>query len=302
MTTALRPMTTGELLDRTFNIYRNNFVLFAGIAILPPALQLILDIGRASLGLNPRGFVSPADLGNYFLILAMTLVVALVGSVLASAATVHAVSMVHLGKTTTIAESYRSIGHYFGRLLLLFLLIGLIMVGIIMLPTVPIIIAVTVPNMGIPFGILGALGSIAAIVLVIHYYARLSLSMASCVVEKVEAMDAIRRSNFLSKGATGRIWLIVILAGVIGGALSFALSAPIAAIATTSHMNFFTMTVLLACGQFIATTLATPIGTVSMVLIYYDQRVRKEAFDLQLMMDSLGQPGPGQAVTAAPIG
>src|SRR5215471_11262391 len=44
MTTALRPMTTGEILDRTFNLYRNNFILFAGIAVLPPALKLILDL------------------------------------------------------------------------------------------------------------------------------------------------------------------------------------------------------------------------------------------------------------------
>ena len=32
MTTALRPLTLGELLDRTFQLYRNNFLLFVGIA------------------------------------------------------------------------------------------------------------------------------------------------------------------------------------------------------------------------------------------------------------------------------
>jgi hypothetical protein len=302
MTTALRPMTTGELLDRTFSIYRNNFVLFAGIAVLAPALQLILDVSRAGLGLNPRGLVNPADLSNYFLILLATLVVALVGSVLASAATVHAVSMVHLGKTTTIAESYKSISSYFGRLLGLVFLIGIIMTGIMMVAVVPIMIAVLAPGMRVPFGILGGLGVIASIVLIIHYYARLALSMASCVLEKVEAVAAIRRSNFLSKGATGRIWLIVILTGLIGGALSFAITVPVTAIAATTHMSLFTMTVLISCGQFLATTLATPISTVAMVLVYYDQRVRKEAFDLQLMMDSLGQSGPGQAVAATPIG
>jgi hypothetical protein len=29
-------------------------------------------------------------------------------------------------------------------------------------------------------------------------------------------------------------------------------------------------------------------------LIYYDQRVRKEAFDLQLMMEAVGVTQPGQ--------
>ena len=32
MQTDLRPMSLGEILDRTAQLYRNNFVLFAGIA------------------------------------------------------------------------------------------------------------------------------------------------------------------------------------------------------------------------------------------------------------------------------
>ena len=32
MVTVLRPLSTSELLDRTFHLYRNNFVVFAGIA------------------------------------------------------------------------------------------------------------------------------------------------------------------------------------------------------------------------------------------------------------------------------
>jgi hypothetical protein len=33
-----------------------------------------------------------------------------------------------------------------------------------------------------------------------------------------------------------------------------------------------------------------PIGTIAFSLVYYDQRVRKEAFDLQLMMSTLDSP------------
>ena len=47
MSTPLRPMSTGEILDRTFNLYRNNFVLFAGIAIVPPALMVALQLIQA---------------------------------------------------------------------------------------------------------------------------------------------------------------------------------------------------------------------------------------------------------------
>jgi len=31
--TSLRPMSTSQVLDRTFFLYRKNFVLFAGIAL-----------------------------------------------------------------------------------------------------------------------------------------------------------------------------------------------------------------------------------------------------------------------------
>ncbi len=41
MDSTLRPMSTSQVLDRTFSLYRQNFALFAGITVLPPALILI---------------------------------------------------------------------------------------------------------------------------------------------------------------------------------------------------------------------------------------------------------------------
>jgi len=35
MSTLLRPLSTSELLDRTFFLYRNHFLVFAGIALSP---------------------------------------------------------------------------------------------------------------------------------------------------------------------------------------------------------------------------------------------------------------------------
>ena len=34
-------MSTSQVLDRTFSLYKRNFFLFAGIAALPPALILV---------------------------------------------------------------------------------------------------------------------------------------------------------------------------------------------------------------------------------------------------------------------
>ena len=48
-TTALRPLTTGELLDRTFALYKEHFVLFVGIVALPHLISLALQLSRVSL-------------------------------------------------------------------------------------------------------------------------------------------------------------------------------------------------------------------------------------------------------------
>ena len=47
---------------------------------------------------------------------------------------------------------------------------------------------------------------------------------------------------------------------------------------------------------FLTNSLVGPLLTIAFTLIYYDLRVRKEGFDLQLMMTSLGaSPDPNQA-------
>jgi hypothetical protein len=50
---------------------------------------------------------------------------------------------------------------------------------------------------------------------------------------------------------------------------------------------------------FVATSLVGALGTIAFSVVYYDERVRKEAFDLQLMMTTLDAPvlpsSPAQA-------
>lgn len=45
----LRPLSTGEILDRTFTLYRRNFLLFLGISAIPHVLVLVLNLVRVSL-------------------------------------------------------------------------------------------------------------------------------------------------------------------------------------------------------------------------------------------------------------
>jgi uncharacterized membrane protein YesL len=50
MESNLRPLTLGEILDRTAQLYRTNFLLFAGIFAVYAGVLLVLNL--LQLGLN----------------------------------------------------------------------------------------------------------------------------------------------------------------------------------------------------------------------------------------------------------
>jgi hypothetical protein len=60
-------------------------------------------------------------------------------------------------------------------------------------------------------------------------------------------------------------------------------------------------TVLMQVGNFIGSALVAPVSTIGFALFYYDLRVRKEAFDLQMMMQAIGaDPTPPPIAGGAP--
>jgi hypothetical protein len=61
----------------------------------------------------------------------------------------------------------------------------------------------------------------------------------------------------------------------------------IAISARQSHLMLL-WTVLGQVGNFLGGILIAPVHTIGFALFYYDLRVRKEAFDLQMMMQAIG--------------
>jgi hypothetical protein len=298
MDLALRPMSTAQVLDRTFQLYRRNFVLFAGIAALPPALKLAMDLLGLLVGSsNKVGVAAVSGLGILLLAIAY-----LCGAVLASAASTYAVSLVHLERPATIGGSYSTIGPYFWRLLGIAFVIGLMIAGIGIVIAIPFVLSMVGSSaISAGFGILGFLVLIVGVFLMVHLYARFSLATAACVVEKLSVGESISRSRTLTKGESGRIWLVLILTIVLTYALALVLMIPGGVMMAMGKQGagLIAGTVVFYLGQFVATLLAAPILTISLVLIYYDLRVRKEAFDLQVMMESVGVAQPGQAQAQA---
>ena len=56
MNSQLRPLSLGELLDRTFQLYRQQFMLFVGIVALPQLVLLTANLSGLLAGaFPPRG-------------------------------------------------------------------------------------------------------------------------------------------------------------------------------------------------------------------------------------------------------
>src|ERR1700674_4500239 len=118
-TTELRPLTVGELLDRTFRLYRNHFWLFVGIMAIPSAFSvpfnIILFTRRVSavVGRNPTPTFT---VGTLIFAVTFFFFFWAVYSIAIGAAT-YAVSESYLGQRVTVRGSYGKVRGNFWRIL-----------------------------------------------------------------------------------------------------------------------------------------------------------------------------------------
>ena len=275
MTTSLRPMSLGELLDRSFFLYRKDFALFVGIIALPHLAVLAFQL----VGVAVRRGTMTTTFTATTLVWSLGSIVIYLGAVAASqGATVMAVSRVHLGNDTSISESFANIK---GRILYL----ALIMIGV-----------------GIGVGIGLVLLIVPGIILGLMW----ALTIPVAVLEDKGLRDATSRSAELTKGNRGRIFMIYFLFLVLTYIVYILWEMPILAAVGMFARGQHPMTALpiwtqiaIPVGTFLSQCLVAPLLTIALSLVYYDQRVRKEAFDLQLMMSTLDGPQGGTTAPAA---
>jgi hypothetical protein len=322
MDTVLRPMSTSQVLDRTFSLYRQNFLLFAGIAALPPALLLLGQLGLVGAGtlsiLSGRTGLQIAAIGAAVLTGMALMALWIFGYALCTGASVYAVTRVHLGHKTSIAEAYKLMFPYAGTVLgivvLAFLAVAAVLMATVLLIVIP-VVGIRIILKGQPLassvlvGILVLLLVIAAACAVFYLTAKFSLAVPSAVVERLGVVESLKRSWALAQGSVLRLILVNILAAVISFGLSAVLSLPYfmgiaLALTKKSPAAMAPFIVWQYIADFLARSIAFPIATIAVSLIYYDERVRKEAFDLQLMMEAIRQPQPpplqGEATPGAP--
>jgi hypothetical protein len=266
MATVLRPLTTGELLDRTFSIYRTHFVLFLGIFALPHLCVLALQCLTFA-------FQTPgAQLRNALMAGVFGFAAALLGLVVAAAsqaATVVALSNVYLDRPAGVMDSFSKVKNQ--------------IVGVI--------------GLSLRVGFLVGLWSLLFIVPGILKAIEWSLAIPAKVLEDKSAGEAMSRSSDLTQGSRGRIFVIWLLFFVLSIGVSMLLQWPIRlaaggakGLAAAQHAAVGWQVASLVA-TFLSECLVGPLATIAFSLVYYDERVRKEAFDIQLMMAALDAPG-----------
>jgi hypothetical protein len=267
-------LSTGELLDRTFSLYRSHFGLFIGIFALPHLAVLAFQCVGIAIK-SPGNSLSNVLLTSFWSIVAALL--ALIVAAASQAATVVAVSEVHLDRPASVMDSFSRVK---GKIL------GVIGVSLLV-------------------GLVAGLACIALIVPGILLLVQWSLAVPVKVLENRGATDAMSRSAELTKGNRWRIFVIWLLFFVLSIGVGLLLRWPLEAAAGVSSIIGLQRSsggwqVALLVSTFISECLVGPLATIAFALVYYDERVRKEAFDLQLMMTTLD--GPGLQVSPAQAG
>src|SRR5579884_1153069 len=272
MAANLRPLSTGELLDKTFTQYRQNFLLFFGIAALPQLVLFVLiaGTGMAFGVIGTRVNRVPALPAIAIAIGLAYIIGAIVAAAFTQAATTFAVSDLYLEEPASLKRSFSRAR---GRILAV---LGVLIIFSLCL--------------GIGFMLLLVPG-----ILVLMWY---SLAVPASVVEHIGVSDALNRSSRLSKGSGWRIFGVYVLLFIFTIVAKIAIQY-IITLAVASLKSISPIVPLAAMGgTYLVSALVAPVITIALTLLYYDQPVRREGFDLEHMMNAL-QGGAGSAGAAA---
>lgn len=242
-----RPRGVGEILAHAFQIYRmhwRNLLALVAVVVIPlTVLQVLLsDVLSSSFEVRETvggEVVVDGSFAAFGFAAAVVALLSLLTYTILTGAITRAAAATFVGRDLDIAESYRFGLSRFWSIVLVGLLVGLAVLGGLILLVIPgIFIAV-----------------------------RLSSSIAALVIEDRRGRAALSRSWNLVAGMWWPVFGAFLVAGLLTGLLSSALTAPF-----TGNLA------LSAIAQSVAGVITMPYTALVGILIYLDLRVRKEQY------------------------
>ena len=286
----LRQLGIGDIVDRVFALYRSRPLLFFALAA-PPYLVLTLvfiavaatrvdTLSEISTDILQQRPVPPAVAADF---VATVVTLSVVGGIAAIvvlsiqiASLVDAIAARYLGKPaalgTSFANGLRAAPRIIASAFLVF--VGLCVLWIV------VILAIAFSNQVLVAVVVWIAGIIAT-----FYIAASSLVMpVVATVEHAGPIKALQRSFWLARGNRWRIIGLQVLLFILNVVISSLLSSVLVG-------SFVTDTALRGALQTIVNAVATiawaPVEWGTFTILYYDLRVRHEAFDLQLAAEAL---------------
>ncbi|MEV5515804.1 glycerophosphoryl diester phosphodiesterase membrane domain-containing protein [Streptomyces flaveolus] len=310
----LRPLGVGEILDGAVSTMRTYWRTVLGISltvaifteIIVVLLQgLVLDNTSSDALNDPDATLSEladaltattVNSGVIFLI-------SLIGTVVATALLTTVTSRAVLGRPVTTREAWRDARPQVIKLFGLIVLLLLMVAGILLVAMLPgLLVTATAGGEG---GVaLTALGFLAGALVAVWLMVRFSLASPALMLEKQGIKKAMGRSTKLVNGSWWRVFGIQLLATVIANIVASIIVIPFTFLAATLSGDGvsgflegggdlgWTFLVVSGVGSVIGSMITFPITAGVTVLLYIDQRIRREALDLELAR-AAGVQGPG---------
>ena len=303
------PMTFGQILDRIFQLMRANWRLFVGIALAPAAgiiAYYAVVIAAFFPALKPLILQQQPHLSLMTMVwFAVTYVLGIVLMVVIYAlyepAAVYAALEANAGTRVTIgkawAVAWRKAGRYIWLAILraLIVMLPIMVFGGVIAGTVGISLARgqggSNPYAMIMLFPLLMLFYVGAMVYAVLVMLRLVLAVPACVAEDVSAWTAIRRSNQLTYGAKGRLFLLALLMYAIAyaaflvvemaiffvGAIAVLVGMALhLTMAPWGYIGIGVAAVVFACAYLLWMACIAAAYSTLFALVYQDQRLRME--------------------------
>ena len=305
MQPALRPMNLGEILDGTFEIYRRRFFLFVGIGALPGMAILALHCADIAW-LHSEQWLGQLDRNG---MIGWNAVIAFgyshVSEFLATLimpAFVTAVSATLFGELSSIRNSFVFVGARWRTYLWIAVLKTalklfcpeLLAIGIMLGTSFVLDKLKMMENSAMVGGMV--LITLAGMFCLVYWVGTwISMAIPASAIEGMSGFKAIRRSWVLTKDSRWRIFIcwfgiticsIAIQAGVQYTIRWIAILVYRSVHHTGFNRSFYAGSIYFAYA--VIHTVIGPLFPIAVTLFYYDQRVRKEGYDLERMMVAAG--------------
>jgi hypothetical protein len=282
----LRPLSVGEILDVSIKICVANWrTLIKAVLVVVVPVQIVATIVNADYILDSPDFGRSStqtpeetleELNQYLGGLAIEAVLQGLAVLLATAACLRAIAQAYLGETTDWRSSLSYAFRLTPSLLLLTLLYAL--------------------------GIL--LGLLLFVLPGIWLYVAWAFATPALLVEGLRGRKALGRSFGLVKGRWWRTFGVLVVGFILAAIVSLVVQAAFTIGIVVGEGNDALVLVLSAIAGIVGLAVTTPFQAALATVIYFDLRVRKEGFDLELLAQEIGgavQPGPaGAPASAAP--